>query len=72
MNTPANTHPGEPDVAIWLYLQFLREAHANNVPITLSPDESWLLQEIAIRKVTEASQIYPVFRELFKKEGAAA
>ncbi|SHN28308.1 YeaH/YhbH family protein [Rhizobacter sp. OV335] len=24
----------------------------------------------AIRKVTEASQIYPVFRELFKKEGA--
>ena len=26
----------------------------------------------AIRKVTEASQIYPVFRELFKKEGAAA
>lgn len=25
----------------------------------------------AIRKVTEASQIYPVFRELFKKEGAA-
>ena len=26
----------------------------------------------AIRKVTDASQIYPVFRELFKKEGAAA
>ena len=26
----------------------------------------------AIRKVTEASQIYPVFRDLFKKEGAAA
>lgn len=26
----------------------------------------------AIRKVTEASQIYPVFRELFKKEGTAA
>ena len=26
----------------------------------------------AMRKVTEASQIYPVFRELFKKEGAAA
>ena len=26
----------------------------------------------AIRKVTEASQIYPVFRELFKKEGAPA
>jgi uncharacterized sporulation protein YeaH/YhbH (DUF444 family) len=26
----------------------------------------------AIRKVTEASQIYPVFRELFKKEGATA
>ncbi|HEY0858939.1 MAG TPA: YeaH/YhbH family protein [Albitalea sp.] len=25
----------------------------------------------AIRKVTEASQIYPVFRELFKKEGQA-
>jgi uncharacterized protein len=26
----------------------------------------------AIRKVTEASQIYPVFRDLFKKEGAVA
>ena len=26
----------------------------------------------AIRKVTEASQIYPVFRDLFKKEGATA
>ena len=26
----------------------------------------------AMRKVTEASNIYPVFRELFKKEGAAA
>jgi uncharacterized sporulation protein YeaH/YhbH (DUF444 family) len=34
------------------------------------------LQELqphfAMRKVTQASQIYPVFRELFKKEGAAA
>ena len=26
----------------------------------------------AMRKATEASQIYPVFRDLFKKEGAAA
>lgn len=26
----------------------------------------------AMRKVTQASQIYPIFRELFKKEGAAA
>ena len=26
----------------------------------------------AMRKVTSADQIYPVFRELFKKEGAAA
>ncbi|MES2583632.1 MAG: YeaH/YhbH family protein [Pseudomonadota bacterium] len=26
----------------------------------------------AMRKVTEASQIYPVFRDLFKKEGSAA
>jgi uncharacterized sporulation protein YeaH/YhbH (DUF444 family) len=26
----------------------------------------------AMRKVTEASQIYPVFRDLFKKEGASA
>lgn len=49
MNTPANTPSDEPDVAIWLYLQFLREAHANNPPVTLSPDESWLLQEIAVR-----------------------
>jgi uncharacterized sporulation protein YeaH/YhbH (DUF444 family) len=29
-------------------------------------------KSFAIRKVTEASQIYPVFRELFKKEGATA
>ena len=27
-------------------------------------------KDFAIRKVTEASQIYPVFRDLFKKEGA--
>ena len=33
---------------------------------TLSADA----KAFAIRKVTEASQIYPVFRELFKKEGA--
>ena len=26
----------------------------------------------AMRKVTQASQIYPVFRELFKKEGATS
>jgi uncharacterized sporulation protein YeaH/YhbH (DUF444 family) len=26
----------------------------------------------AMRKVTEASQIYPVFRDLFKKEGVQA
>jgi len=25
----------------------------------------------AMRKVTEAAQIYPVFRDLFKKEGTA-
>jgi uncharacterized sporulation protein YeaH/YhbH (DUF444 family) len=30
------------------------------------------VKAFAIRKVTEASQIYPVFRELFKKEGATA
>ena len=30
------------------------------------------LSHFAMRKVTEASQIYPVFRELFKKERAAA
>jgi uncharacterized sporulation protein YeaH/YhbH (DUF444 family) len=33
------------------------------------------LQEVqkhfAMRKVTQASQIYPVFRDLFKAEGAA-
>ncbi len=28
--------------------------------------------QFAMRKVTQAAQIYPVFRELFKKEGAAA
>jgi hypothetical protein len=26
----------------------------------------------AMRKATEASDIYPVFRDLFKKEGATA
>jgi uncharacterized sporulation protein YeaH/YhbH (DUF444 family) len=26
----------------------------------------------AVKKATAANQIYPVFRELFKKEGAAA
>jgi hypothetical protein len=34
------------------------------------------LQEVqkhfAMRKVTQASQIYPVFRDLFKAEGVAA
>jgi uncharacterized sporulation protein YeaH/YhbH (DUF444 family) len=30
------------------------------------------VKHFAMRKVTEASQIYPVFRELFKKEGAPA
>ena len=39
-------------------------------------EEYTRLQELhphfAMRKVTQASQIYPVFRELFKKEGAAA
>ncbi|WP_199873511.1 YeaH/YhbH family protein [Ideonella sp. A 288] len=29
-------------------------------------------RHFAMRKATEASQIYPVFRDLFKKEGAAA
>jgi uncharacterized sporulation protein YeaH/YhbH (DUF444 family) len=29
-------------------------------------------QHFAMRKATEASQIYPVFRDLFKKEGVAA
>jgi uncharacterized sporulation protein YeaH/YhbH (DUF444 family) len=27
-------------------------------------------KHFAMRKATEASQIYPVFRDLFKKEGA--
>jgi hypothetical protein len=39
-------------------------------------DEYMHLQDshphFAIRKATEASQIYPVFRDLFKKEGAKA
>ena len=29
-------------------------------------------RDFAMRKVTEAAQIYPVFRDLFKKEGAPA
>jgi uncharacterized sporulation protein YeaH/YhbH (DUF444 family) len=29
-------------------------------------------RHFAMRKATEASQIYPVFRDLFKKEGAKA
>jgi uncharacterized protein len=30
------------------------------------------VKHFAMRKVTEASQIYPVFRQLFKKQGAHA
>ena len=34
---------------------------------------AFLLQKLeAMRKAVEASQIYPVFREFFKKEGAKA
>jgi uncharacterized sporulation protein YeaH/YhbH (DUF444 family) len=29
-------------------------------------------RHFAMRKAVEAAQIYPVFRDLFKKEGAAA
>jgi uncharacterized sporulation protein YeaH/YhbH (DUF444 family) len=29
-------------------------------------------RHFAMRKVTDASQIYPVFRELFRREGVAA
>ena len=28
--------------------------------------------QFAMRKVTQAAQIYPVFRDLFKKEGATS
>jgi hypothetical protein len=47
--TPASTNTQEHDLAALLYLRFLRETHAPRHPIQLSPDESWLLQEIAIR-----------------------
>jgi hypothetical protein len=47
--TSASTNTQEHDLAALLYLRFLREAHAPRHPIQLTPDESWLLQEIAIR-----------------------
>lgn len=49
MITSASTNTQEHDLAALLYLRFLREAHAPRHPIHLTPDESWLLQEIAIR-----------------------
>jgi hypothetical protein len=47
--TSASTNTQEHDLAALLYLRFLREAHSPRHPIHLTPDESWLLQEIAIR-----------------------
>jgi hypothetical protein len=47
--TPLCTNTQEHDIAALLYLRFVREAHAPGHPILLTPDESWLLQEIAIR-----------------------
>lgn len=49
MINSASTTPQEHDLAALLYLRFLREAHTPRHPIHLTPDESWLLQEIAIR-----------------------
>ena len=46
----------EPEQNLWDEYAELAQDHAN----------------FAMRKATEASQIYPVFRELFKKEGASA
>ena len=46
----------EEEQNLWEEYTRLQESHAH----------------FAMRKVTQASQIYPVFRELFKKEGAAA
>ena len=46
----------EEEQNLWNEYELLQSEHAN----------------FAIRKVTEAAQIYPVFRDLFKKEGAAA
>ena len=45
----------EEEQNLWEEYTRLQESHAH----------------FAMRKVTQASQIYPVFRELFKKEGAA-
>lgn len=44
----------EEEQNLWNEYELLQSEHAN----------------FAIRKVTEAAQIYPVFRDLFKKEGA--
>ena len=46
----------EEEQNLWNEYELLQTEHAN----------------FAIRKVTEASHIYPVFRDLFKKEGASA
>ena len=45
----------EEEQNLWNEYELLQSEHAN----------------FAIRKVTEASQIYPVFRDLFKKEGVS-
>ena len=37
-----------------------------------SPQLQGIHKHFAMRKATEPSQIYPVFRDLFKKEGAKA
>ena len=45
-----------------------RNQAVNVQPVSvLLAEDQW-----AMRKATEASQIYPVFRDLFKKEGATA
>ena len=42
------------------------------VILGVSVDSADSHKQFAMRKATEAAQIYPVFRDLFKKEGAAA
>ena len=50
------------------------EIHSHLLPGSVTPP-AWLTEEVrhfAMRKAVEVAQIYPVFRDLFKKEGAVS
>ena len=78
---PDAARPGAVNVALAVHLEAVGYARAvAYVQVGEEEQNLWeeysRLQEFqphfAMRKVTQASQIYPVFRELFKKESIAA